>query len=103
MKEGEFTGKVKIDIECVESTDNIVLHSNGLTITNTIVHDSEDKSYIVKKTSYDKVREFFIIELNEELVKDKKYTIELVFNGLLRDKIVGFYTSSYITDTGETK
>jgi len=94
-----FTGQVLIHFTCLESTNKIVLHSKDLTISNYSLN-TED----IALTSYDveKQTDFLTFYANDSLEKDLNYTLKIEFNGIILNKLYGFYRSSYL-NRGENK
>ena len=47
--------------------------------------------------------ELFLIEVKDDLVPQQSYEIYIEFEYSLTDKLVGFYRSSYTTESGEKR
>ncbi|XP_058986730.1 glutamyl aminopeptidase-like [Musca domestica] len=92
---GNFSGQVNIRISCVETTNTIILHSLYMTITNVYVTGVGSSTNYVKNYSLDSVREFLIIEMAEEIVAPRNFTLGILFEGNMDAKIIGLYSSSY--------
>lgn len=94
-----FNGNVKINIQVLENnTKSITLHHRSLRPHEQSVKLLEVESQNdvkVSKITYDKVLEFYVIELETELKKDKKYDLSIAFEGDLDKNMDGFYRSSY--------
>lgn len=99
----DFHGGVKIDITCKNPTRNILLHMKRLNITSYGVDDASGNHLSVLRVAQSKKLEQYLVEMNEELKKGEKYTIQLDFNGHLSDTMAGFYKSSYKTKSGQMK
>ncbi|XP_028152016.2 glutamyl aminopeptidase isoform X2 [Diabrotica virgifera virgifera] len=98
LKTGLFTGKVNISLEILKETESVSLHSKGLNIANVKVA-SQPGTFITEKT-YDL--------LNIKRQDNSKFipgfdNIEIEFNGDMKNRIVGLYTSSYTTSSGEKR
>ncbi|XP_067653450.1 uncharacterized protein [Haliotis asinina] len=104
MYEGEpstftFTGYVKITVECLQPTNEVILHANKLDITSGSVDfavgegDSDDVKYM--SHDLDSANQLLKIHLNKKMVKNKIYYLKMNFTGPLKDDLVGFYLSSY--------
>ena len=101
IREGTvFMGKVTILIDVLDDRRTIALHQKHLNITSAklITHGLEEDyeikiSSISDPTKYD----IFVISAENEF-KSGLYQLSLEFNGILWDKIVGFYSSKYGTE-----
>uniref|UniRef100_A0A1B0AGQ9 Aminopeptidase n=1 Tax=Glossina pallidipes TaxID=7398 RepID=A0A1B0AGQ9_GLOPL len=93
---GNFTGQVLIHINCTENTDQIILHALHLNITNVYLSDTASSTIAVKNFYLDSVREFLIIDLNEELPAGRNFKLGIFFEGSMVNKIIGLYRSSYL-------
>ena len=92
--ESKFQGEIGIKVKVEESTNIIKLHSHLLTINEQEVTGDGTKLNI--KSSYDRQKQFFIIELlNGNLEKNKNYFIKLSYNGSFEGKSVGFYKGKF--------
>lgn len=81
-------------------TQNITLHSKDLMINkvDVVVKDisSENgKELPISNIHYVKENDYLIIALNEQLIKDHKHQLSIIFTGKLDDGLAGFYRSSY--------
>nr|XP_023019130.1 glutamyl aminopeptidase-like isoform X4 [Leptinotarsa decemlineata]XP_023019138.1 glutamyl aminopeptidase-like isoform X4 [Leptinotarsa decemlineata] len=95
---GLFTGKVKVDVQVLSNTDRIILNSNSLTI-NKVQIDSVVGSYCLDPT-----HELLTISKADEAgFKIGNATIEIDFSGDMKNRIVGLYTSSYKSASGENR
>ncbi|XP_021693431.1 glutamyl aminopeptidase isoform X3 [Aedes aegypti] len=104
LDEGTFTGRVSIDVSVVSTTRTIVLHSNGLTITNPSLKLETSFTPITLTPQFDLEREFLQLNvpISAVLQPDTNATISMSFSGKMSGKIVGLYSSSYPTENGET-
>ncbi|XP_030559529.1 glutamyl aminopeptidase-like [Drosophila novamexicana] len=98
LEAGTFTGQEKIKIKVLEATNQIVLHSHKLNITSVYVENRELESH-----ELDEVREFLIINMQEQLPVDAVITLGIVFEGQSINKLVGLYSSSYTTPAGQLR
>ncbi|XP_055379130.1 aminopeptidase N-like [Condylostylus longicornis] len=111
-KEGfEFNGKVYIDLNIVEDTNNITLHSSNLTIDQNLVritrksssdieneemnNESNSNKIDIKSIDINLSHDFYIIHLTETLKKDEKYQLLMPFKANLSKNLYGYYRSSY--------
>ena len=54
----------------------------------------------VAEVSYDDDLDFFVVELEEQLVAGQQYVLAMSFVGFLNDALVGFYRSQYTNEEG---
>ncbi|CAL1295996.1 unnamed protein product [Larinioides sclopetarius] len=98
-----FDGKVRIIIKVIEATDNVTLHVNNVTVTESSVRLSGPGAPSITSTSEDKERQFYILHLKSSLTAGQKYEVEMDYVGCLNDQLAGFYRSSYKDNGSETK
>ena len=84
-------GNVKIQVLCHHPSSNITVHAADLSINNdtVVVADEDGNSLDVEGVQYDKDREFFIINLSEQLIVGKMYTVEISYIAYLKDNLKG--------------
>lgn len=100
----EYTGNVKISINVLEDTKEIVLHSVRSKIDRLQLRNSDELSVSVYDIDFDEDKEFLIIKTNTVLLTGTNYVLDIDFsNSLDRTDAAGFYRSSYVNDEGETK
>jgi len=119
MKNFTIDGKVWIDMQCLQSTSKITIHSKNITIDDSkvkvyeigeaetpIAQDEENKikSFKTSNPVYDLQRDFYNVSLDGSLEEGKIYRMFIEFSALLDDSLGGFYRSKY-TDlsTNETR
>ncbi|CAG2054125.1 unnamed protein product, partial [Timema podura] len=93
-----FDGEVVIRVNVKEPTDRIVLHVNQLDIIESylsITSVSEGTQLTIINTTLDTPRQFFDIQLEEELVEGGVYDVRISYVGYLNDDMAGFYRSYY--------
>lgn len=100
LENGNFTykGSAKIHVNVTESCKNITMHSKALKIDKDrlSVRLMRDGGKVeVRSQSFVEEKQFFIIELEEELKSGEMYEINMEFEGMLNDDLEGFYKSSY--------
>lgn len=98
-----FKGKVQILLRCFKSTNRIIFHMKDLKTKNIKVLGDKDAEIKVKDVSENKERNLVILQLDEDLKKDKEYSLAMDFNGKLADNMEGFYKSEYKTKDGEKR
>lgn len=85
-----FTGTIVIIAKVLEVTDEIILNSQGLKIENVVVI-----GVAVSGRDFPE-QDILRIQLTEELIVDKDYTIIIQFSGTMQLVSDGFFRSSYI-------
>lgn len=101
IETGEFSGQEVITINCTKTTDRIILHSLYLNITSVYLPNSANVS--IQNHYLDNVREFLVIELNKNITAPALFSLGIVFEGSMKNKIIGLYSSSYLTADGTKK
>ena len=92
LEESTFTGTVSIEIVVDEPTDRIVLNSLDLTLDDVRV-----AGVPVASVDFDVEAERVTLSLAEHLVQGAS-KIEMLFAGVLNDRLVGFYRSTFASD-----
>ena len=84
-------------MNCTDSASNVTLHAADLTIENDTVTLMEKGGNNVKilNYDYDLDREFFIVNLDDDLLAGKTYVIKIHYTAYLKDNLKGFYRSVY--------
>lgn len=93
-----FSGTVTIEMECRQSTNEIVLHSNQLNITKSSVRIepiAPGQNPIIPTIEFDTVNHFLVLKTNTQLVGGSNYSVYIEFRGPLLSRPPGFYQSSY--------
>lgn len=105
LQQGTFSGNVTILLDVLDRRSTIALHQKDLNIksANLTTYDREENfeieiSSISKPTKY----EIFVISAKNEF-NPGLYNLNLVFDGSLQDKIVGFYSSKYKDPQNKTR
>ncbi|XP_013878434.1 aminopeptidase N [Austrofundulus limnaeus] len=105
-----FTGQSDVEFECVEDTDLILIHSNKLNYSSpgnrnqvSLVAVDSWAEIPFKSPWFQTVTQYMVLELNEKLVKGRRYRLYTNFTGELADDLGGFYRSEYKDDDGVTK
>jgi tricorn protease interacting factor F2/3 len=98
LKKFTFNGIESITADCKKSTNIITLHCAELKIISCQV---KSKGKIIKSSpKTNEKKEELDIKLSEKV--KGKITIDLEFQGILNDRLLGFYRSQY-TQNGKTK
>lgn len=97
-----FNGSVVIQIKALENTKNITLHSADLEIDDWIYIANENNQEIkISSIAFDIQRQFLIIFLEQELVRNEIYKLVInQFFGMLQKDNEGFYLAKYIDEYG---
>lgn len=99
IEEGTFSGSVGITCEVVTDTQEVILNSLDLIIGEAKALDERGKEKSAKiKLDADNER---LILIFDKALKAGRWQIQIEFNGVLNDKLHGFYRSSYLDDSGE--
>ncbi|XP_026480083.1 puromycin-sensitive aminopeptidase-like protein [Ctenocephalides felis] len=103
LKEFKFVGRCAINIEIKECTDIIKLNSSELEITCAkVCTDKEEEEYECCNFDYDKENEVVSLKFSKKL-PCMCATLILEFNGILNDRMQGFYRSAYTASEGSEK
>ncbi len=96
-----FAGRVRIDIDVREPTSEILLNAVELTVDEaTLV--AADGSRQRATVHHDDQAERLALRL-ESPVEPGAASLELIFDGLLNDKLAGFYRSTFVDEHGDTR
>lgn len=125
-------GSVKIRVQCLKATKNLILHLKDMNVTKTAVFKNDKDQPVSEKDIYDdeelitklkgneeieeKVKklqviktmqsermEMFLIEVSERLTPQQHYDMFITFEYPLTDGLLGFYRSYYTTKDGERR
>ncbi|MFB5604125.1 MAG: M1 family peptidase, partial [Candidatus Nitrosomaritimum aestuariumsis] len=92
LKKFTFEGSESIIADCKKLTNSIVMNSAELKITSCQI---KSKGKIIKSTpKLNEKKEELQIQLSEKI--KGKITIDLEFQGILNDRLLGFYRSQYV-------
>ncbi|XP_023658692.1 leucyl-cystinyl aminopeptidase [Paramormyrops kingsleyae] len=91
-----FNGKVSIQVNILNDTKMIVLHSSDMKIINVAVQSK--KATFLEYKPWQQIA----IKLTKDLKKDESCLLEIEYSANLSNKYMGFYNSSYI-DKGHNK
>lgn len=99
-----FTGTTTINgVFLTNTTDQIILHSKDLIITNYTIEI--DASVITNEVtlSFDVEKEFIILALTRFQNEGAHFRLNFTFSGILNDDRRGFYRASYLDEYGERR
>ena len=90
----EFEGEVKITVEVLENTSEIILHTDKQNIS--LIRVSEpDTEVNLTEVNIDHEKQFLIIKSLSNFSADTKYNISINFTATLSEDKFGFYRFSY--------
>ncbi len=92
LKSFRFKGEVKISLNIKKPTSKIILNSSELKITEAKV--KHNNQTIKPKIKLNEKNETLTLELNRQI--NNSAIIEIKFQGVLNDKLYGFYRSKYL-------
>ena len=101
-----YEGTMKINFDCLKPTKKIVFHSNELDIDESklnLMSSGEPMNLNIINTEYDPITEFYTVNLNDNCLQSKNYTLLIEYKGSLRTELNGFYRSSYLDEIGQRK
>ncbi|XP_060860636.1 aminopeptidase N-like [Metopolophium dirhodum] len=99
-----FAGSVDITVAVMTATSTITLNSKGLVLHDIRVTDENtDRDINVHSWSYAEDREQVVISMDGHVLANRRYTIRIRFEGILRDDGTGFFKSGYETDSDGKK
>lgn len=91
MLNNTFNGTVTIKIQVLQTTNEIVLHSNKLSINSLKLNSNMRTEFVTSWHLTEDKREFLIVNLQNE-IPIGNYELKIKFAGQL-EGIVGFYAS----------
>jgi aminopeptidase N len=101
-----FSGRVKIQVKVVKDSDNVTLHLYKSKVDKIDLLDV-NKNLVSENLKFEvnKDLEFLVISLPKVYHQDDKFTLDIQYNGELRDNDVnhGFYRSSYENEDKKRK
>ncbi|KAF9432108.1 hypothetical protein BGZ76_011251 [Entomortierella beljakovae] len=101
LKEYTFRGYVEIDINVNEATTTIQINTKELTLKWGRV-DIEGKTHEATDIAFNESRETTTLTFETELQKGPA-VLSIYYDGILNDKMAGFYRSSYKDTDGNSK
>jgi len=93
-----FAGNVSIDVEVTEPVDEILVNAADLDIASARLV-GPNGTEVTGIVTLDLERERAIIDLEDALAPGA-WRLDIGFTGVLNDKLVGFYRSTYVDDDG---
>ena len=99
LVEATFSGKVEIEVEVGQATDNIQINSTELVISAALLLDAVGTKIETSEVKHDEKMERATLSFDSEL-SPGPYTIIAEFTGILNDQLRGFYRSVFTDDDG---
>lgn len=94
-----FNGEAKIRVKVMEDCLNITLHAMALKIEKKSVQlldvTANSKNIPISSQYQVEVKQFYVMETDQPLLKDHIYELSMKYVGILNDYLQGFYRSSY--------
>lgn len=92
----QFRGQVEILIRVNKITPNVTLNAKDIYINSVAVNEfSTQKDLEVDSFNLIPDREQLVITTNKNLLADRQYQIKIIFQGILRTDMTGFYRVTY--------
>lgn len=100
----DFTGSVKIHIQILEDSDEIILHYRQTTIDVINLLNVDGTTIIVQDLGYDQIEayDFLVITLPNPVYTNDEFVLEIKYFGTHRSDGGGFYRGSYVNTDGNT-
>ena len=100
LNEHTFNGEVNINIDVIKNIDQIIINSAELLIKSVEIFSENKNKIRIKNFSNDETLERLTIFLEEEIQKGR-YQLNIVYSGILNDKLRGFYRSEFVDEDGK--
>ena len=94
-----FAGTEAVSVEIVEPVDRIVLNAVALEIDDTWIEPAGGGARITATVTVDEDNERVVFEL-ERTAAPGAWVLHASFRGVLNDKLIGFYRSTFTDDEG---
>jgi puromycin-sensitive aminopeptidase len=100
LESATFTGRLSVDVDVRSATNTIVLNAIELTITKaTVIAEGAEQ---VAAVALDERLERATLTLTDA-VDEGPAVVDIEFIGILNDKLRGFYRSTFVDQTGQTR
>ena len=99
-------GELFFTINCVNATDQMILHMTDLDIDDStirIVNSSSISIPTFLSWSYDDYNEFTIFNFSSSFIPGTTYTIHMIYEGDITRDLHGLYISDYVDVNGENR
>lgn len=102
LGEPAFQGRVLIRFRVAEPTQEVIVHYHRMTISSVDLLNSDNLSLEENVAfSQNETLEFLVIQPTQQLTVGQEYSVQISYNGSLRDDSLGFYRSSYLDSQGD--
>lgn len=98
-----FEGTVKITVDVKEATDKVVLHQKEMVVWSAKFIPSDGSATLSANEISLKVSEMTVTLGFDTVLPVGKGVLEVVFTGILNDKMAGFYRSQYTDSSGKKR
>ncbi|KAF5277379.1 hypothetical protein FQA39_LY06192 [Lamprigera yunnana] len=98
LENGTFKGTVIATVDVLEETELLKIHSHGLTITSVNIEGKPADFEVDKK--YELLR---IKHSKNGIIGAGKQSVTINYEGDMKNRIVGLYTSTYLTENNQRK
>ncbi|XP_069962085.1 membrane alanyl aminopeptidase-like [Bactrocera oleae] len=100
-----FDGEVTIQINSTINTKTLIMHTKNLNYTTRELwsEDAPDNKTSLGAGTLNAVTDKIQYDLTTELVANKTYFLHFVYNGTMDDDMHGFYRSSYVDSSNNTR
>lgn len=100
----DFTGSVQIQIEVLQDTKTVILHSKNLQISSARLLDANiAQQQPLKVLEYPYFQQIALVSDEALLKRGHVYSVELHFAANLSESFHGFYKSTYRTSKGDVR
>lgn len=96
-----FSGKETITLEILKKTKTLTLHSKEIDVETAHMSDMWENKVFAEKISYDKKTEIVTFSF-PKIIEKGKVELTIIFQGILNDKMRGFYRSKYFVKGKES-
>lgn len=91
-----FEGWIEMHFQCVKPTSKIVFHQKELNLTiGNFSSQNDPELKIASDFEFDLKKDFVTLYFNRNCKQNSNYSLGLKFEGVILDKLYGFYRSSF--------
>ena len=101
-----FSGEVTLTLLAAAAGRNVTVHVKDLVVENDTIavrDTTADAALTVGGVRYDADREFLVILLERDVQPQHRHDVTIRYTGNLKDKLAGFYRSSYVDPEGRKR
>ncbi|KAG8439696.1 hypothetical protein GDO86_005752 [Hymenochirus boettgeri] len=97
MNNFTFSGEVNVEIECVNSSRYIVIHSHRLAVERVQVAEDRVAGEVQVSNFFSHPpTQVLVVVLNRTLEAQKSYNLKIIYNAIIENELLGFFRSSYV-------